>query len=101
MLKLNNTLYDISDNLDVITDKLLNAFKEIFPFVTEMDEYFNIILIRIINNKRDIFLIDNDIELFLKAVVEEVSREMKNKEFVFKILKINEITYLLSLCIYP
>lgn len=101
MLKLNNTLFDISDNLNIITDKLLNAFKEIFPFVTETDEYFNTILIKIINSKRDILLIDNDIGLFLKSVVKEVSKEIKNKEFAFKILKVNENIYLLSLCIYP
>ena len=101
MLKLNNTLFDISDNLNTITDKLINAFKEIFPFVTEVDEYFNVILIRIINSKRDILLVDNNVELFLELVIKDVSREIKNKEFLFKILKVNERIYLLSLCIYP
>lgn len=101
MLKLNNTLFNISDSLDTITNKLLNAFKEIFPFVTETDEYFNVILIRLINTHKNILFDDNNMELFLDLIVKEVSKEMKNKEFVFKILKINEITYLLSLCIYP
>ena len=100
MLKLNNTLFNLSDSLDTITNKLLNAFKEIFPFVTEADEYFNVILIRFINTHKNILFDDNNMALFLDLIVKEVSKEMQNKEFVFKILKINEITYLLSLCIY-
>lgn len=101
MIKLNNTLFNISDDLDIITNKLLNAFKEIFPFVTEADEYFNIILIRLINTHKHILLFDNNMELFLNLIVKDVSKEIKDKEFMFKILEINENLYLLSLCIYP
>lgn len=99
MLKLNNTLFNINDSLEIVSNKLVIAFNDIFPFVLEEDDYGNTILGRIISAHRTL-IYKNGLDCFLEVVIKDVNKEIINKEFRYKILQVNEKVYLLSMTIY-